>query len=155
MATVLKMQWYEPPEFSRAKARAEKTGFSAKSLLLIALVTSISFTLMNWPKNIIDLSVIILLSFILASTISFILWVVKQVPKNIILDENRIVIGEDATNLTDVDFAVVGKAMIGGTEFPVFSIQTTNGRSFLAGIPSRISPAEIADTLDRLGVRVK
>jgi hypothetical protein len=155
MARFRKMQWYESPEFARAKARAEKTSFNGKSLGIVALFTAICFALMDWPKNIIDLGVIILLSFTVALTISFILWIHAQAPKNVILDANGIIIGNDTTKLSDVDFAVIGKTMIGGTEFPVFSIQTTFGRSFVAGISSKINPTELADTLDELGVRVE
>ena len=78
-----------------------------------------------------------------------------QEPKNIIIDEQRVVVGDNATNLADIAFAVVGTLEIEEAIFSVMRIQTIDGRVFVAGLNSKIEPSELARTLEEHGILIK
>ena len=149
------MEWYEPPEFSRAYAKVQNPRTSILPHIFCFASIAIVLFMVSFPENITDLVGIFLISLAATFLPAFGQWVMTQAPKNIIIDEQRVIVGDNATNLADIAFAVVGTLEIEEAIFSVMRIQTIDGRVFVAGLNSKIEPSELARILEEHGILIK
>lgn len=155
MSRTQRFYWSEPYSFVRARAHNEPAQSRLFLLLCLVLAFTLIFILVDPPENLNDLSLIAVFSLPMALLISYPgMWLFSLIPNGVLIDESQIVIGREIIPFKDIESAIVGTTRIANKEYPVFSFQTLDRRSYLFGLSGKIDPLDLAAVLKKSGVTV-
>jgi hypothetical protein len=148
-----KFYWLEPFAFARARrggSRGTNTWVLATTL---AVPSAVPLLLASFPESAFDLGIIVLIAAGSGLALALALPFISQLPGDIMIGPNRIVIGREVIPFDQVSHALVGETTLDGTTFRVLSFTTRGGRSYLFGIGRKVDSKELAEYLSKAGVR--
>jgi hypothetical protein len=151
---IRRFYWYEPWAFARARAAAERRVGGAGLAAVLSLMFAIPLLVGSLPETAKDWSVVAAIAVSSGLLVSFgLLPLVSRLPNDIAVMTDSFVIGRDRISFFDVKHAVVGTTPLGKKVFPVLSFTTRGGQQYLFGLSPKVNPQELADFLERVGVR--
>jgi hypothetical protein len=148
-----RFHWFESFAFARARAAATPGGSKVPLFFIMAILFCVPLVLADFPESVADIGMVAAFAIGGALLVAFVLLpLVSRLPNDILITSDRIVIAREGFAFDQIEHAVVGTTTIGGREFQVLSFRTRVGQNHLYGLGRRVSAADLAAFLKRVGV---
>ncbi|WP_374602238.1 hypothetical protein [Arenimonas sp.] len=148
-----KFWWLEPFAFARAR-RGRMPGMNTPALaIILSVLFGVPLFLVAFPDSSAELAVICLIAGISGLTTALTLPWITQLPNDVMIASDRIVLGRDVVPFDQISHALVGETMLAGRSFRVLSFTTKSGRSYLFGLSRKVDSKELEAFLRQAGVR--